>query len=226
MHFCCVWFSFGNSSHTKPQLSIHKHVSNKAKKPKNLIESLISHITNFIPVSNELKNRLESICCVEIFPKNHFLHKPQRICSNTYFINKGLARIYYKKGDKEITDNFSAENEWITSFYSFLQNIPDHFHIQTLEETELVKISLTDLEECFKDFPEMERFGRMLISQYFLEQSERIISLQFNSVKERYKFFEQSSKNKLARVPLGMLASHLGMTQETLSRVRSTKGAF
>ena len=125
------------------------------------------------------------------------------------------------KDGREITDNFSAENEWITSIYSFLQNIPDHFHIQTLEETQVIRISLNDLEACFKDFPEMERFGRMLISKYFLEQSERIISLQFNSAKERYQFFERASKNKIARVPLGMLASHLGMTQETLSRVRS-----
>lgn len=90
----------------------------------------------------------------------------------------------------------------------------------------MVRISLKDLEECFKDFPEMERFGRMLISTYFLEQSERIISLQFNSAKERYSFFEQTSKKKLPRIPLGMLASHLGMTQETLSRVRSAKNAF
>jgi len=159
-------------------------------------------------------------------PKKYFLHKPNRVCSNTYFIKKGLVRIYYLKDGKEITDNFSAENEWITSIYSFLQNIPDHFHIQTLEPTEVLKISLDDLEECFKDFPEMERFGRMLISTYFLEQSERIIMLQFNSAKERYQFFERTSKNKLTRVPLGMLASHLGMTQETLSRVRSTKTTF
>lgn len=137
-----------------------------------------------------------------------------------------MIRIYYLKGDKEVTDHFSAENEWITSIHSFLQNIPDYFHIQTLEETELIKISLKDLEDCFKDFPEMERFGRMLVSKYFLEQSERIISLQFNSPKERYQFFAQTSKNKLPRVPLGMLASHLGMAQETLSRVRSMKDAF
>ena len=141
-------------------------------------------------------------------------------------MNKGLTRIYYKKEEKEITDNFSAENEWVTSIYSFLKNTPDHFYIQTLEETEIVKISLIDLENCFKDFPEMERFGRILISQYFLEQSERIISYQFNSAVERYQFFERTQKNKLQRVPLGMLASHLGMTQETLSRVRAIRDVF
>jgi len=168
-----------------------------------------------------LKKRLGEICEPLTYPKNYFLHKPNRICSHTYFITSGLIRVYYLKGDKEITDNFSAEKEWITSIYSFLQNIPDHFHIQTLEETQVIRISLNDLEDCFKDFPEMERFGRMLISKYFLEQSERIISLQFHSAKERYQFFERTSKDKLARVPLGMLASHLGMTQETLSRVRS-----
>ncbi|GAA4884635.1 hypothetical protein GCM10023311_03860 [Flaviramulus aquimarinus] len=168
-----------------------------------------------------MKLRLEKICQENILPQKHFLHEPNRACLNTFFIKKGLVRIYYLKNGKEITDNFSAENEWITSIYSFLQNIPDHFYIQTLEETEVIKISIDDLEDCFIDFPEMERFGRMLISKYFLEQSERIISLQFNSAKERYKFFERASKNKLTRVPLGMLASYLGMTQETLSRIRS-----
>jgi len=196
-------------------------VSNKATKPTNSINNLINHISNFIPVSIQLKKRIESIGKIQNFPKNHFLHKPNKTCLHTYFINSGLIRIYYQKDDKEITDNFSVENEWITSIYSFLQNIPDYFHIQTLEETEVIRISLNDLEDCFKDFPEMERFGRMLISKYFLEQSERIISLQFNSAKERYQFFERNSKNKLSRVPLGMLASYLGMTQETLSRVRS-----
>ncbi len=173
-----------------------------------------------------MKARLDSICEIEILPKNYFLHKPNSSCLNTYFINKGLTRIYYKKGEKEITDNFSAENEWITSIYSFLKNTPDHFYIQTLEETELVKISLSDLEDCFRDFPEMERFGRILISKYFLEQSERFISHQFNSAIERYQFFERTQKNKLLRVPLGMIASHLGMTQETLSRVRAIRDVF
>lgn len=156
-------------------------------------------------------------------PKGQFIHKPDHICSKTYFIVSGLVRIYYLKDDKEITDNFSAENDWITSIHSFLQNIPDYFYIQALETTKLIGIESNELEKCFLDFPEMERFGRFLITKYYLEQSERIIALQFNSAKERYGLFERTNKNILHRIPLGMLASYLGMTQETLSRVRSLK---
>lgn len=86
-----------------------------------------------------------------------------------------LIRIYYLKGDKEITDGFSAENEWITSVYSFLKNIPDYFHIQTFEETEVVKVSLNDLETCFIDFPEIKL--RTCITYNFVTKPLAIIYL-------------------------------------------------
>lgn len=191
-----------------------------------MIDNLIEHISQFIPVSNKLSERLGEISHLKTIEKGKYLHRPNKICNTTYFINSGLLRIFYKKENKEITDNFSAESEWITSIYSFMKNVPDNCYIETLEKSELIVINMTHLEKCFLDFPEMERFGRMLISQYFMEQSERIISLQFHTAKERYEFFSKTSKNKLLRVPLGMLASHLGITQETLSRIRSNKVAF
>lgn len=187
---------------------------------------LIEHIKKFIPVSEKLEERLSLISEFKPVEKGKYLHRPNQVCRYTYFINSGLVRIFYKKGEKEITDNFSAEGEWITSVYSFMKNVPDNCYIETLEYCELVAININQLETCFSDFPEMERFGRFLVSQYFLEQSERIISLQFHSAKERYGFFKKTAANKIARVPLGMLASHLGITPETLSRIRAGKTFF
>lgn len=188
-----------------------------------MTEQLLEHIQKFISVSDDLNNRISEISKSQKLDKGKFLHKPKQICNYTYFIKSGLVRIYYKKDEKEITDNFAAEGEWITSIYSFMKNVPDNCYIQTIEDSELIAIDIKKLEQCFLDFPEMERFGRILISNYFMQQSERIISLQFHTAKERYDFFCKTSKNKIQRVPLGMLASHLGMTQETLSRVRAEK---
>lgn len=191
-----------------------------------MVETLIEHIKHFIPVSTDLTNRIQEISIARKVDKGSYLHKPNRICEHTYFIKSGLVRIFYKKDEKEITDNFSAEGEWITSIYSFMKNVPDNCYIKTLEDSELIMINILQLEKCFCDFPEMERFGRILISNYFVQQSERIISMQFHTAKEKYQFFCNTSKNKLSRVPLGMLASHLGIAQETLSRIRAEKSTF
>lgn len=191
-----------------------------------MTENLLTHLRSYIPVSIDLENRINEISKLVSLEKGKFLHKPFKVCNHTYFINAGLLRVYYKKGDKEITDTFSSEGEWITSIHSFMKNVPDNFYIQTLEKSELISINILQLEKCFSDFPEMEHFGRILMSKYFVEQSERIISLQFNSAKERYEFFLKTGKNKIQRVPLSMIASHLGMTQETLSRVRAEKSSF
>lgn len=191
----------------------------KKAEPANLVE----HIRGYITVSNELESHLHAISRRELVEKDSFLHRPGRICTSTYFIVQGLVRIYYKKGTKEITDNFSAEGEWITSVYSFMKNVPDNCYIQTLENTHILSISLRLLEQCFSDFPEMERFGRMLISEYFVQQSERILSMQFHSARERYAYYKKNAGDKIHRLPVGMLASYLGMTRETLSRLRADK---
>ena len=97
-----------------------------------MIESLLQNIENVIKVSEDLKARIISISKAEIVKKGKFIHRPNRVCDKTYFISSGLIRIYYEKGEKEVTDNFAAKNEWITSIYSFMKNVPDICYIYIL----------------------------------------------------------------------------------------------
>jgi len=189
-----------------------------------MVHLLIDHIKKFVPIGEELEERIEKISSIRKISKGDFLHKPGRVCEKTYFITRGLLRTYYEKEGKEVTDNFAAEGEWITSIYSFLQNVPDRFHIQAIEDSDLIVIKIEDLEKCFRDYHHMETFGRILMTRYFLSKSEKAISLQFFSAREKYQYFLNTEKHKVNRIPLGMVASYLGMTQETLSRVRAERG--
>ncbi len=149
------------------------------------------------------------------------IQQPEKVCRRTYLVKKGLLRIYFNKDGKIITDGFAAENEWMTSAYSFMRAVPDQYYIAAIEPTEAYSLLLEDLMYLFGRFHEMERFGRMVMSMQFIQQSERLNSIRFTTPKEKYQHFCHTYQSILGRLPLGMIASYLGITQETLSRVRA-----
>lgn len=185
------------------------------------MDEVIAHFTSLTNVSHQLEQQLRQRIRQHDVPKNTLIHQAGSICHRTYWIKQGLLRLYYLKEGKEITDFFSAENQWITSAYSFVQDRPDQFYLQAVETSQLYSLTGQDLQWLFEQFPEMERFGRIVITQQFIQQSERLNSLQFASAAERYEHFCQAHQAILSRLPLGMVASYLGITQETLSRIRA-----
>lgn len=158
--------------------------------------------------------------------KGEILHKTGNYCRRFYFVRKGLIRVFYILDDKEITNQFVAENEWVTSVNSFFKDEPSHYTLQALEDSELWYFTKTDLEYLYAHFPEMNQFGRILITRYYVEQAERINALNFVPAQERYALFIKNNPHLLNRIPLGMLATYLGITQETLSRIRRNPRTF
>lgn len=182
---------------------------------------LFQFLQQYIPVPDALRLRLTAVTQVKRFDKLQYLHQPGRVCEHTYFVVDGLLRVYYQQDEKDITTDFAVPGEWMTAVFSFLRAVPDHFHVQALAPTEVIVLSMADLQQCFIDFPVMERYGRMLMSQYYVQQSERMMALQVLPARERYHWFATSYPQLLQQVPLGMIASYLGITQETLSRIRA-----
>ena len=187
------------------------------------IENIFTHFEKFIKLSENLKSELLKRIKLELFQKGELILDANNICKKSYFINKGILRTYFIKDGKEISEYFSGINEWVNSPKSFMQREKDIYYIDAIENTETYYINVNDLIYLFDNFPEMERYARLSMGTVFGHFMERITSMRFTSAKERYDHFQKTYSNIYHRIPLGMVASYLGITQETLSRIRAAK---
>lgn len=184
---------------------------------------LIEHFKNYILVSSTLKEELINRISHKIFKKGEVIHEANKICVDSYFIHKGIARVYFFKDGKEITEYFSAENEWVNSPRSFMQQKLDIYYIDVIEPVECFCLNVKDLVYLFDNFPEMERYARLSMGSVFGHYMDRITSMRFTTAKEKYIHFCETYHDIYHRIPLGMISSYLGITQETLSRIRAEK---
>jgi CRP-like cAMP-binding protein len=174
-------------------------------------------------LSDALKVALSERVSFVVFKKGDLVHDADKVCTKSYFIQKGLFRAYFLKDGKEISEYFPAENEWSNSPKSFITRQKDIYYIDAIENTEAFCLHVNDLVFLFDQFPEMERYSRLSMGTVFGHLMERITSLRFTTAKEKYDHFIQTYHDIHHRIPLGMVASYLGIAQETLSRIRGEK---
>lgn len=186
-------------------------------------QNIFAHFEKFIRLSEKLKAELSKRLKPIVFQKGELVLDANNISKKSYFINKGILRTYFIKDGKEISEYFSGTDEWVNSPKSFMQREKDIYYIDAIENTEAYFINVNDLVHLFDNFPEMERYARLSMGTVFGHFMERITSIRFTSAKERYNHFQKTYFNIYHRIPLGMVASYLGITQETLSRIRAEK---
>ena len=184
---------------------------------------IFAHFSQYIRLSPSLNDELAQRISVVSFSKGELVHSADKICKASYFIQKGLLRTYYLKEEKEISEYFCAEGEWVNSPRSFMQQQLDIYNIDAIEPTLAFKLQLHDLGYLFDHFPEMERYARLSMGGLLGHLVERITSLRFTSAKEKYLHFCTVYAGIYHRIPLGMVAAYLGISQETLSRIRADK---
>lgn len=183
---------------------------------------IINLLQNSIPISEALKTTLIKSWGEEYnVKKGALILKEGEVCDYMYYIVSGALEIFYFSKDKRITKWFGFENELRTSAYSFLSRNPSNEYIEALEDCVLMKIHFLELEKSYAEFPELERFGRFVAQQLYLLKEEREYSLLFKTAKERYESLLTNEPQVIRRVSLGKIATYLGISQETLSRIRS-----
>lgn len=152
--------------------------------------------------------------------KTDFLLREGKVCKHLYFLESGAIRGFYNLEGKEITHWFAFAPEFVTSFHSFITASPSVENIQLLEGSVLHSISKEKLDALLNRHPDAERLLRMAYEKYYIRLEERFVNAQFKTAKERYADLLQQTPHIIERVPLGYIASYLGISAETLSRIR------
>jgi CRP-like cAMP-binding protein len=187
------------------------------------MNSFINYLNTISKLSDNAKSDLENCLTTFDFPKNHTILKQGQVCNYLYFVDKGLLRLFYYRDGKDITDYFATEQNIIGGIDSFFSRRPSEKIIETLEPCILTAISFDNLEKLYQKHHDLERVGRILSVSAFLSMQKRLFALQFHPAKQRYQELIENNPDILQRVPLGHIASYLGITQVTLSRIRSQK---
>jgi CRP-like cAMP-binding protein len=184
------------------------------------MQQLFGFFKRFSPISAEAKKAIEAIGTVVHIKKNKDLQRIGDTCKTVYFINKGLARIYYFKDGIDVTDSFSFENNIIVRVESLFTGKPSRKAIQILEDAEIIAVDANKLFKLYDTFPEIERLFRKIFEASHVETVNRIEGIQFHTAEERYKALIEEAPDVIKRVPLKYIASYLGITQVSLSRIR------
>ncbi len=152
--------------------------------------------------------------------KGQFLLTEGAICRSIYFVEKGYLRTFYNKDGKEINLNFSLENSFVTDLKSLQTALPSEFYIQAGEDAIVWEFSKQKLLDLYTQSAEITSLGRKLLEMLLLEQEEHANLFKLYNPIERYQYILEQKPQLLQRIPLSKLSSYLGISRETLSRIR------
>jgi len=181
----------------------------------------IDQILDQIHPIPEASRKMLKECIVEVrYPKEHILMKADKIETSIFFIKKGIVRAYAVPDDSEITFWFGEEGQPILSMKSYVENEKGYENIELLENCELYELKIEKLNNLYNQDIHIANWGRRLAEIELLKTESRIILTELRSAKERYDELIINSPSLLQRVALKHIASYLGITPVSLSRIR------
>jgi CRP-like cAMP-binding protein len=188
-----------------------------------LSELIMINFGLHIVLNDQEKLTLKSRLTEKKLNKKEQLLASGDICKNIYFVCSGCLRTYYR--DKEGDEHnvlFSPENWWATDMLSFSHHKATTYNIEALEDTRLLYLSFTTLEQLYKEIPKLERFFRILMQNGFSLFQSRVTSNISQSAQQRYKRFQKQYPTLEQRISQKHIASYLGITPIFLSMIRNS----
>ncbi|GIV34937.1 MAG: cyclic nucleotide-binding protein [Chitinophagales bacterium] len=153
--------------------------------------------------------------------EGRFLVEKGEVCNRIAFIRKGFMRAFYEINDEvEVTKYIQPKHTLITAFTSFISRQPSEEYIQALTDCDLWVIDYKSMQHLYAKYPKWQELGRIIMEQIYQYMEKRILSFLTLNAEQRYKSLLEENPRLIQDVPLRYIASMLGITPETLSRIR------
>ena len=183
------------------------------------METLIKHISEMVVLSAAAKKDLRQCLIVQHFSKKEKVLEKGRKSTKLYFVLKGVVRSFQYRKEKEVTTWIYYPNIYFAAWDSFLYQSNNDETFEVLEDVILVSIEYEELQQLFKLHPVLEKWGRKLMEEYMVCFNQFNQQMRFATAQEKYDFYLKEFPDQ-PKIKLGYIASFLGITQETLSRLR------
>lgn len=184
---------------------------------------MIALANSLYPISEGANQFLLKNTYIKSVKKGKMLLKAGEICTNMYFVSKGVLRGFVKEGEREITTWISTDGELVSAISSFILQMPTNENIHAIEDCELISLSHNDLEKMYIKFPSFNITVRKLTEIYYMHAEHRAYIARLKNAEQKYQIFLKQYGHLANRVPVKYIASFLGITLETLSRLRGKK---
>ena len=187
------------------------------------MEIIKNLIKDFAPkLNSEEVEQIISKFEIQHIEKGKYLLKKKQICNYLSFVQSGCFKVFHVDEDKEVNVWFAFENMPITEMQSFINQKPSEYAIKALEMAEIISISYEELNKLYETIPAFQLFGLRLTEKILSKTIKRLTSFQFETAEKRYENL-MTETNHVNRLSINDLSSYLGITPNSLSRIRSNR---
>lgn len=180
-----------------------------------------SILNNIYPLPPDAQTLMESHVEEVEYAKGKLLLQANKLEENIYFIKKGIARAYSVKRDRDVTFWFGKEGDALLSMRSYIEQKPGYENIELIEDCQLYRIKSSHLQQLYQQDIRIANWGRKFAEHEIMKAERKLISLQIGTATERYNELLQDTPELIQRIPLNYIASYLGISAVSLSRIRA-----
>jgi CRP-like cAMP-binding protein len=191
----------------------------------NLTDSLFRYLSQFITLGDVEREELLKIMKQKRMRKKEHFVRTGEICHKILFVGSGYFRFYhFHENGNEITSDFYFAPAFITSYTSLIMGRPSFVNVQSMDNTDVLELSKEKLYELYSKNPKIERLGRLIAEQVAINSERHLFLLLSQTAEARYKNLVDKYPEFIQNIPLQYIASYLGITRESLSRIRKSMG--